>query len=33
MLKYKQLAGRFVENFRKFESGCPPEVVAAGPRL
>ncbi len=33
MLKYRQLASRFVENFRKFESGCPPEVVAAGPRL
>jgi phosphoenolpyruvate carboxykinase (ATP) len=33
MNRYKQLAGRFVENFRKFESGCPPEVVAAGPKL
>ncbi len=31
--KYRQLASRFIENFRKFESGCPPEVVAAGPRL
>ena len=31
--KYRQLAGRFVENFRKFESECPPEVVAAGPKL
>ncbi len=31
--KYKQLAGRFVENFKKFEAGCPPEVVKAGPKL
>jgi len=31
--KYKQLASRFVENFRKFETGCPPEVAAAGPKL
>jgi phosphoenolpyruvate carboxykinase (ATP) len=32
MQKYKQLAQRFVENFKKFESGCPPEVIAAGPK-
>ena len=31
--KYRQLAARFVENFRKFEDGCAPEVIAAGPRL
>ena len=31
--KYRQLAGRFIENFRKFEDGCPPEVRAAGPKL
>jgi phosphoenolpyruvate carboxykinase (ATP) len=31
--KYRQLASRFIENFRKFESGCPREVVAAGPKL
>ncbi len=31
--KYRQLATRFVENFRKFEKDCPPEVVAAGPRV
>lgn len=29
---YKELAARFVENFKKFESGCPPEVRNAGPR-
>jgi phosphoenolpyruvate carboxykinase (ATP) len=33
MQKYKQLAARFVENFKKFQDGCPPEVVSAGPRL
>ncbi len=31
--KYRQLAGRFIENFRKFAPGCPPEVLAAGPKL
>jgi len=31
--KYKQLAARFIENFKKFESGCPPEVIKAGPRI
>ena len=31
--RYRQLAGRFIANFRKFEDGCPPEVIAAGPRL
>ncbi len=30
--KYRQLAARFVDNFRKFEPDCPPDVVAAGPR-
>ena len=33
MQKYKQLASRFVENFKKFESGCPPEVIKAGPKI
>ncbi|HSR47432.1 MAG TPA: phosphoenolpyruvate carboxykinase (ATP) [Anaerolineales bacterium] len=32
MEKYRQLAARFIENFKKFEDSCPPEVVAAGPR-
>ncbi len=31
--KYRQLAARFIENFRKFEAVCPPEVIAAGPKL
>ncbi len=33
MTKYKQLASRFIDNFKKFESQCPPEVVKAGPHL
>lgn len=33
MKKYRQLASRFVDNFKKFEQGCPPEVVQAGPKL
>lgn len=31
--KYRQLAARYVDNFKKFAPDCPPEVVAAGPRL
>jgi phosphoenolpyruvate carboxykinase (ATP) len=31
--KYRQLAKRFITNFKKFEAECPPEVVAAGPKL
>jgi phosphoenolpyruvate carboxykinase (ATP) len=31
--RYKQLASRFVENFKKFESGCSPEVIKAGPKI
>ncbi len=31
--RYRQLAQRFIENFKKFEAGCPPEVTAAGPKL
>jgi phosphoenolpyruvate carboxykinase (ATP) len=33
MQKYKQLAARFIENFKKFESGCPPEVIKSGPKI
>jgi phosphoenolpyruvate carboxykinase (ATP) len=32
MQRYKELAGRFVENFKKFEEQCSSEVRAAGPR-
>lgn len=32
MRRYKDLASRFIENFKKFEEGCPPEVIAAGPK-
>ena len=31
--RYRQLAARFADNFRKFADDCPPEVRAAGPRL
>jgi phosphoenolpyruvate carboxykinase (ATP) len=31
--RYHQLAARFIENFKNFEEGCPPEVLAAGPRI
>ena len=30
--KYRQLAARFVENFKKFEADTPKEVAAAGPK-
>ena len=33
MKKYKQLAARFTDNFKKFADGCPPEVAKAGPRV
>lgn len=33
MQRYRELAARFVDNFKKFEERCPPEVVQAGPRL
>ena len=33
MHKYKQLASRFIENFKKFEAGVLPEVIKAGPKL
>ena len=26
------IGARYIENFKLFESGCPPEVIAAGPR-
>jgi phosphoenolpyruvate carboxykinase (ATP) len=31
--RYRSLATRFVENFKRFEGGCAPEVIAAGPKL
>jgi phosphoenolpyruvate carboxykinase (ATP) len=33
MQRYRELASRFVENFKRYESGCPAEVIAAGPKL
>jgi phosphoenolpyruvate carboxykinase (ATP) len=31
--RYRELASRFVENFKKFEEGCPEEIRKAGPVL
>ena len=31
--KYKQLAARFIDNFKKFAPACPPEVIKAGPKI
>jgi len=33
MQKYRQLGSRFIENFKRFQPGCPPETIAAGPKL
>ena len=33
MNKYRSLAARFMDNFKKFAPECPPEVVAAGPEV
>ncbi len=33
MQKYRALASRFIDNFKKFEDGTPPEIVKAGPKL
>jgi phosphoenolpyruvate carboxykinase (ATP) len=33
MQRYREMASRFIDNFRKFEKDCRPEVVASGPKL
>jgi len=33
MKKYKSLASRFIDNFKKFAPECPPEVRSAGPKV
>ena len=30
--RYDALAARFIENFKLYESGCPREIIAAGPK-
>jgi len=30
--KYDALAARYIENFKSFADGCPPEVAACGPK-
>jgi phosphoenolpyruvate carboxykinase (ATP) len=32
MQRYRSLANRFIENFKKFADGCPPDVAKAGPK-
>jgi phosphoenolpyruvate carboxykinase (ATP) len=31
--KYKQLASRFIDNMKKFETDTPKEVIEAGPKI
>jgi len=31
--KYRQLAARFIDNFKKFAQDCPPEIRESGPKL
>ncbi len=31
--RYRELAARFVENFKKFEDHTPREVIYAGPKV
>ncbi|MEW5701106.1 MAG: phosphoenolpyruvate carboxykinase (ATP) [Candidatus Zixiibacteriota bacterium] len=32
-MRYRDLAMRFIANFKQFTDGCPPEIVAAGPKV
>jgi phosphoenolpyruvate carboxykinase (ATP) len=32
MQRYREMASRFIDNFRKFEKYCTPEVRASGPK-
>ena len=32
MQRYRELASRFIENFKKYEAASPVEVVQAGPK-
>ncbi len=31
--RYRSLASRFTDNFRKFEENCPLDIIAAGPKV
>ena len=33
MKRYRGLASRFIDNFKKFDANCPPEVIACGPKI
>lgn len=33
MQKYRQLALRFADNFKEYETTCPPEIAHAGPKV
>jgi phosphoenolpyruvate carboxykinase (ATP) len=33
MKRYRSLASRFIDNFKRFKEGVPPDVVTAGPKI
>jgi len=33
MKRYRSLAARFIDNFKKFTDSCPPEVINSGPKI
>jgi len=33
MKRYRSLAARFIDNFKKFQDSVPEEVRSAGPRI
>ena len=33
MRRYRSLASRFIDNFKKYALDCPPEVIHCGPKL
>lgn len=33
MQRYRSLASRFIDNFKKFEEGTPAEIIAVGPKI
>jgi phosphoenolpyruvate carboxykinase (ATP) len=33
MKRYRSLAARFIDNFKKFADSCPPDIVNSGPKI